>query len=218
MARREWAGAAALYAGPFAAGFTLAHAPGFEEWLDDERWRLAHEGHKALGRAAQEAEAAGDLARALPHWRRLVSSEPLSTHYALGYVRALSGLGECAEALEHARAHAARIRRELDAEPDPELGALIAELRPRPTQPAPPPRTDTPPDVHPDGTWERNPDGSPPSHHRGGRDGHAERGDPDRRDLGRGGATELTGASGAGCWPPPRSDGPGFGRSGQRPG
>ena len=51
--------------------------------------------------------------------------------------------------MEHARAHAARIRRELEAEPDPELCALIAELRPCPTQPAPPPRTDTPPEYTP---------------------------------------------------------------------
>ena len=143
---RDWSRAAALYAGPFAAGFRLSNAPGFEEWLDDERRRLAREGHKALIAAAQEAEAGGDLCRALPHWRRLVSSDPLSTRYALGYIRALSGLGERAEALEHALAHAALVRRELDAEPDAELSALITELRPRPLQSLPT-RPDSPTNV-----------------------------------------------------------------------
>jgi DNA-binding SARP family transcriptional activator len=135
---RDWARAAGLYAGPFAAGFTLSNSPGFEEWLDNERLRLAREGHKALIAAAQEAEAGGDLAGAVPHWRRLVSSEPLSTRYTLGYIKALSRIGERAEALEIGLAHAELLRRELEAQPDPELTALISELRPRPSQVSPP--------------------------------------------------------------------------------
>lgn len=141
---KDWCRAASLYAGPFAAGFSLTNAPGFDEWLDDERRRLAREGQKALIAAAREAETGGDLARALPHWRGLVSSEPLSTRYALGYINALSGLGERAEALEYALAHADLVRRELDAEPDPDLGALIGRLRHPPLRSPALPQTDSP--------------------------------------------------------------------------
>ena len=149
---RNWSRAAALYAGPFAAGFSLSNPSGFDEWLDDERRRLAREGHKALISAAQEAETCGDLRQAMPHWRRLVASEPLSTRYAVGYIKALAGLGERAEALEHAQAHAELVRRELDGEPDPELSALITELRPPARQSLVSPQSESHPDA-PAPTW-----------------------------------------------------------------
>jgi DNA-binding SARP family transcriptional activator len=90
VAARDWVRASDLYAGPFAAGFSLSEAPGFEEWLDEERRRLAGEGHKALLAAARQAEAEGDLCRALPHWRRLTLSDALNTRFAVGYIRTLS--------------------------------------------------------------------------------------------------------------------------------
>lgn len=126
---RDWSRAAAIYAGPFADGFSLGDAPGFEEWLADERQRFAKEGHDAIEAAAREAESSGDFRRALPYRHRLVLAEPLSTRYALGYIQALLGLGDRAGALEHARAHTALVRRELDADPDPALAALVTELR-----------------------------------------------------------------------------------------
>lgn len=125
----DWARAAALYGGPFADGFTLADASAFDEWVDGERHRLAKEGLTAIEAAAREAESAGDFRRALPYRQRLVTAEPLSTRHAVGYIQALLGLGDRVGALEHARAHSALVRRELDADPDPSLAALVAELR-----------------------------------------------------------------------------------------
>jgi DNA-binding SARP family transcriptional activator len=138
VAARDWSQAAALYAGPFAAGFTLSEAPGFEEWLDEERRRLAREGHKALLAAARQAEAEGDLSRALPHWHRLTSSDALNTPFAVGYARTLFALGDRDGALDHARIHSELIRRELGAEPDPDLAGLIKALgSPSPATPSP---------------------------------------------------------------------------------
>lgn len=129
VAAGDWARAASLYVGPFAEGFSLADAPGFDEWLDEERRHLTRQGHDAIEAAAREAEAVGDFRRALPWRRRLAVAEPLSTRHALAYVQSLLGLGDRAGALEHARAHADLVRRELDADPDPALSALVRELK-----------------------------------------------------------------------------------------
>ncbi len=126
---RAWKRAAALYAGPFAEGFGLSDATGFEEWLGESRRRFAAEGHQAIEEVAREAEAGGDFRGSLPWRRRLAQAEPLSTRHAIGYAQALLGLGDRAGALEHLSAHAAMVRRELDADPDPALLALVGELR-----------------------------------------------------------------------------------------
>ena len=143
VAAGDWPRAAALYAGPFAAGFTLSEAPGFEDWLEDERRRLAREGHRALVAVAEQAEAAGDLERALPHWRRLASAETLNTRHAVGYIRTLSGMGNRHAALLHAQAHSDLIRRELNVDPDPDLRALLNQLRVSPPGPPTPRTTDS---------------------------------------------------------------------------
>ncbi len=125
----DWPRAAALYRGPFVDGFTLTDASAFDEWVDGERHRLAREGIAAIEAAARGAESAGDFRRALPWRHRLVLAEPLCSRHAIGYIHALLGLGDRAGALEHARAHAELVRRELDADPDPALAALVRELR-----------------------------------------------------------------------------------------
>ncbi|MDF1506348.1 winged helix-turn-helix domain-containing protein, partial [Roseisolibacter sp. H3M3-2] len=61
--------AAALYAGPFLAGFRLAGAPEFERWADDERRAVAGEHARDLERLARAAERAVEPSRAAAWWR-----------------------------------------------------------------------------------------------------------------------------------------------------
>jgi len=62
-------------------------------------------------------------------WRQLAVREPLSGRFAVGYINALAARGDRAEALSFARQHEALVRRELEADPDPEVQRLEAELR-----------------------------------------------------------------------------------------
>lgn len=126
---RDWTGAAAAYAGPFLDGFFLADAPEFERWAEDERSRLTREAVRALESAANALTGAGQLAASAELRRRLTELDPLSGRYAAAYMDVASRLGERAAALAHGRAHFARVRQELDAEPDPEVTRALEALR-----------------------------------------------------------------------------------------
>jgi DNA-binding SARP family transcriptional activator/TolB-like protein len=130
--RREIEVATDLYRGPLLDGFHLSDAPDFERWLESERQELEHEFRTALESAAAETSAAGDAQRAVELWRRLASLDPLNTRVALGVMRALAAVGDRTRALQHARVHAALLREELGADPDPEIEALSERLRTAP--------------------------------------------------------------------------------------
>lgn len=121
--------AAALYAGPFLDGFYLAGAPAFEQWVEETRARLQSGVRRALETLARSAVAAGAHREAAGWWQRLLELDPFNSAYAAGRVRALGAAGDHAHALSVARAYEARVRHELDDEPDPAIGALIEQLR-----------------------------------------------------------------------------------------
>ena len=73
----------ALYGGDFLQGFTLRHAPAFDEWLDAERQRLRGLAIEALQLLLERAEEAGDTASGLRIAQRLLSIEPLSETSAI---------------------------------------------------------------------------------------------------------------------------------------
>ena len=114
--------AASLYAGEFLEGFYLPAAPEFERWAEEERARL----RQAVLRALETlAERSGGVA----WWRRLAELDGLSARYAAGYMRALVASGDQAAALTAFHLHRDAVRRELDADPDPNVAALAASLR-----------------------------------------------------------------------------------------
>jgi TolB-like protein/DNA-binding SARP family transcriptional activator len=147
------------YAGPFLDGFHLRGGDELERWVAAERAALAQAATGALEELAVAAGERGDVAGAVGWWRRLAAAEPLSTRAALGLMRALDASGERAAALQHAQIHELMLAEELGDQPDPAVGALVAELRagtvPRPA-PAAAPRTAVPgeaeADVGGDGT------------------------------------------------------------------
>jgi DNA-binding SARP family transcriptional activator len=125
--------AASLATGPFLNGFTLPSSPEFERWADEERATISTDATKLLLMLAKESTAAGDLDAAADWWRQLTQLDPLSGRFALGLLKALASAGDRAGALAFARTHERLVRRELEADPDPEIRKLEAELRALPS-------------------------------------------------------------------------------------
>ncbi|HYR09927.1 MAG TPA: BTAD domain-containing putative transcriptional regulator, partial [Longimicrobium sp.] len=132
----RWEDAVKAYGGPFLDGFYVTDAPDFERWAEGERDRLARGYGRALEELAVAAEAAGGPLKAAEWWRRLLAHDAFSSRVALRLVRALERGGERAAALRALEAHVLLLREELGVGPDPELAALMEELRAEP--PAPP--------------------------------------------------------------------------------
>jgi DNA-binding SARP family transcriptional activator len=146
IAAGDPATAAALYTGRFLDGFYLPGAPEFERWVEEERTRLHRALLGSLERLATQADSGARPADAVRLWQRLAELDPLSARYAVGFMRALAAAGDRPHALAQARLYRTTVRRELDAEPDPAVRKLEAELRaltPEDHAPAPrPARTD----------------------------------------------------------------------------
>jgi DNA-binding SARP family transcriptional activator len=117
------------YGGPLLEGFHADGAPDFERWLDGERTRLAREYAEALERLATTAERAGTWGEAAGWWARAEEHDPLNSHFALRHAHALAAVGDRANAIKVAEAHARRLREELDLEPDREVLVAIEGIR-----------------------------------------------------------------------------------------
>jgi DNA-binding SARP family transcriptional activator/Tol biopolymer transport system component len=130
--------AVGLYGGPFLQGFFLGGAPDFERWVEAERDRLSHHYAGALERLALAAQRRADHAAAVRWWSRLAAHSPYTSHVAVQLMVALDNSGDRAEAIQHAARHAARLRSDLDAEPDPVVETLAARLRGQPPRRDPP--------------------------------------------------------------------------------
>jgi DNA-binding SARP family transcriptional activator/TolB-like protein/tetratricopeptide (TPR) repeat protein len=140
LEEERWEDAVRAYGGPFLDGFYVSDAPEFERWAQGERDRLARGYGRALEALATTAEADGAPLRAAEWWRRLLAHDAFSSRVALRLVRVLESAGERAAALRSAEAHVLLLREELGVAPDPELTALIEDLRrdPPPLPPRPP--------------------------------------------------------------------------------
>ncbi|MDQ3606407.1 MAG: hypothetical protein M3418_09545, partial [Gemmatimonadota bacterium] len=117
------------YAGPLLDGFFLSDAMEFERWIDGERDRLARLYAQALEELAAEAEASQGFVAAAQWWRRLAAHDPFSSRIALRLMNTLAAAGDSAAAMQHAGIHAALLREELGAEPNPEVYTLAERLR-----------------------------------------------------------------------------------------
>ena len=129
VAQGAYERAVGLYAGPFLDGFYVGGAPEVERWVDAERARLARAHAAALECLAAAATARRDYQSAASWWRQLAAADPLSAPYAMGLMQSLAVVGDRAGALRAASVHAALLKQELDAPPDPAVTALEAQLR-----------------------------------------------------------------------------------------
>jgi DNA-binding SARP family transcriptional activator/tetratricopeptide (TPR) repeat protein len=127
------AAALGLVRGPFLDAFYLPGATAFERWMEEERGRLVSVITAATLALATDATRANDRDAAVDWWRQLTLLDPLSGRYAVGFLKALAARGDRAEALAFVRQHELVIRRELEAEPDPDVRRFEAELRAMPS-------------------------------------------------------------------------------------
>jgi DNA-binding SARP family transcriptional activator/TolB-like protein len=139
------------YSGAFLDGFHLADSPSFDEWLEQTREQLSSVHGKSLERLAMAAEERGDAPAAVRWWTMFARHLPYSQLGATRLVAALAAAGERAAAIQAGEQFAARLRSELDVEPDRALLQRLAELRaewvatPAAAQVATPTRTHAPP-------------------------------------------------------------------------
>jgi DNA-binding SARP family transcriptional activator/TolB-like protein len=123
------ADAVAACGGAFLDGFFLDGAPDFDEWVERERDRLARLHARAVEALAEQCERAGDPGGAAEWWYALAALDPLSPRIALRLIRALEAADERAAALRHAHDFAARFRREIGGDIDPEVLEAARQLR-----------------------------------------------------------------------------------------
>ncbi len=121
--------AVAVHAGPFLDGFFLGGSNEFERWADGVRERVRASHAAMLEALAEAAEARGAPREATAWWRRLAAESPGNSRVALRLMTALAAAGDRAAAIRHAQVHAALLRDEFGAEPDPDIEALVRRLR-----------------------------------------------------------------------------------------
>ncbi len=117
--------AADLYRGPFLDGFHLSGCIEFERWMEDERQRLALQCLDLLEMLAKRTEREGSPMGAVVWWQRAAQHDPFNSRVALACARALAASGDRGNGVQLLREHAARLRTELEIEPDAEILAAI---------------------------------------------------------------------------------------------
>jgi DNA-binding SARP family transcriptional activator len=129
--RGQLALAVRLYEGDLLAGFSIAGAGAFNEWLDDQRTRLRHRASRAAWALAEQQERAGSLEAAAATARRAAELTLDDERALRQLVSLLERIGDPAGALRAYEDYAARLRRDLDLEPSLETRELIDAVRAR---------------------------------------------------------------------------------------
>src|SRR5579862_9196866 len=126
--------ALAHYAGPLLPGF-------YEDWLAEERRRLAeryHGGLRALVRLLVQCQ---DLNRALDWVRKAVAADPLREETNRDLMRLLVATGQPSAALQQYRELETRLKQDLDAAPSGATRRMAAEIQARLQEPGAEPRS-----------------------------------------------------------------------------
>ncbi len=126
----DWERAVDLYKGPFLHGLYVSSAPGFEQWVEAERDRLARAYAEAVEHLAAQAE---DPAEAVRRWRQLADHDPYSSHVTLELMKALVAAGDRAAAIHVEVKHSSLLNTDLEAAQDPEVTEFARTLRGEPT-------------------------------------------------------------------------------------
>ena len=142
----DLAGAAAVAQGEFLEGFSVPGASEFDNWLAAEREHWRRRSVDVLVRRAEQLLAAGDAAAASDVTGRARAVDWRSESALRTAMRALALSRDRAGALALFDAFAARLRQELDVEPDAETRALAERVRQERI-----PRPPHPPELHAEG-------------------------------------------------------------------
>lgn len=125
----RWEEAVAISSGAFLDGFALPDAVDFEQWAENERDRIERRHRHALEQLAETHLASHDYDRAVEVLRRRLARTPADGRVVQRLMAVLVQTGDRAGALALTQAHAALLRTEFDAAPDPEVTALAERLR-----------------------------------------------------------------------------------------
>lgn len=127
--------AVSLYTGEFMAGFSLAEAPAFEEWLLAQRERLRLLYLQTLHNLVIHHASAGQIEQAVEMNGRLLTTEPWREESHRQQMALLARAGRWSEALAHYHACRDLLRQELDVSPLPEITALYERIKTARNQP-----------------------------------------------------------------------------------
>ena len=122
--------AAALYRGALLDGLALRDIA-FQEWIEDERRRLATLGADALMRLGGGLASRGDDAGAVRAFERALVVDPLSDAAHAALMRFHLDRGQLGRVARHYEHCLGLYRRELDAAPGPEIGGLARQAAER---------------------------------------------------------------------------------------
>ena len=121
--------AAALYTGPFLAGFTLADSAEFDDWQFFQGESLRLELGALLQRLVEGLADEGSCAAAIPHARRWVSLDPLHESAQQRLIQLYSLAGQTAAALRQYEEFARLLAEELGAPPAADTTALYEAVK-----------------------------------------------------------------------------------------
>jgi DNA-binding SARP family transcriptional activator len=121
--------ASSIYHGPFLHGVSIGSTPEFDQWVAEERAKLAHRHAAAVESLAYSAEACGKHDTAIARWRTLATRDPTNARVAVDLMTALARSGDRDGALQYYRLHEVLLQEELDIEPNDTVVALVDRLR-----------------------------------------------------------------------------------------
>ncbi len=129
LSRGSWSDALDLpdLGEPLLDGVDVRGAAGFESWLLVEKQRLAGASEAVLHEAAQGLMARGEVARALPHARRVAALSPLDENHQALLIRLLRLSGDDAEAAAQLEVYTRRLDDQLGVEPGPAVRSALRE-------------------------------------------------------------------------------------------
>ncbi|MFZ1268250.1 MAG: BTAD domain-containing putative transcriptional regulator, partial [Anaerolineae bacterium] len=121
--------ALALYRGPFLEGFHADDCQEFEQWITAGRSELEQLAARALFWLAQHDHVQGDLAQALPRYRRCLALNPYDEAAQRGLMLALVDSDQHGAALARYAAYRRELQQELGAEPEAQTAELAAAIQ-----------------------------------------------------------------------------------------
>ncbi len=124
-----WDQAAAMVGGEFLEGFSVPSAPGFDDWLDQERTAVRKRSVEVLINHSEQLIRRGRAPEAMPVAARALALDPTSELALHSSMKSLVLAGDRAGALEQFDSFSARLRDELGTAPSAETEALVERIR-----------------------------------------------------------------------------------------
>jgi len=121
--------AIALYEGSFLSNNLAIQEEAWVHWVSDQRQELEVLALDGLVQLGEEEERRGSAGEALTFGNRAIAINEFREDAHRLVMRSLSAVGRRAEALKHFERLAARLKRDLNVEPDLATSALAAKLR-----------------------------------------------------------------------------------------